>query len=153
MEIEKHNNSHTPPAIRATSPAIGDEILELCQQPANEMEAGITYLFDKLNALQKNNPLAALRESIYLNQSINAELLKAYTPALVAAATERADHFARTGQLTPFSKAEEKLLGMMMKLQEGAIRLSLANVKVSDEIQRRHRLHSKGTGNEQEERE
>ncbi len=153
MESIAPREKNLPPAVGEPHASIADDILEICQLPTAEMEAAITIIFDQLASLQKHDPLQALLETIRVNQALNMELLKAHSPVLIAAAMDRADTHTSTGKLKPVSPAEEKMLGMTTKLQEASVRLSLANAKVSDEIQRRHRLHSKGTGNEQEERE
>lgn len=137
MEIQKRETGQDALNVRTPPASLSDEMLELSQAPHDEMQAGVTYLFDKLAKLQKEHPLMALKDTIHLNQCINSELLKAHAPALLAASTERSDHYAQTGQLMPVSKAEEKMIAMTIKLQEASVRLSLANVKVADEIERR----------------
>jgi hypothetical protein len=117
-------------------PSLADEMSSLSMLPPNQLEAGLHIILDDLQKWQKVNPLRALQETIRISLALNAELLKAHSPALLTAASERS--FPIVGEKNqPVSKSEERLQAMVLKLQESSVRLSLANVRVRDEIKRR----------------
>lgn len=115
------------------------DISQLAELPDLLFEAAIHRSMDEVRKVSRSNPLQALDDVISLMQGLNYELLKAYGPAIIAAAQQSATlALTSKGDLNT-DKAQSRALAAFSRLQEVIVKLGVAQTKTRDEIRRRER--------------
>lgn len=126
------------PQDRPPSPGdLSVDVAKLATLPDSHFEAGIHRALDRLIANTGEHPLDVLAASIDLMQGLNAELAKAYAPAVVINAQDAASEAQQTGKPITISREQSRAIATLARIQETMAKMAAARVKVADEQARR----------------
>jgi hypothetical protein len=134
LELPRPN---LPPATRdQTDTRLRVSELAVMQYP--EAEATLTTELDRIMGVSTRDPLDALDQIIGLMQGINVEMLKAYAPVMAENARRKADSFMSSGKIEEDKREGSRTFNQFLRLQEGVVKLGVAQTKVRDELERRN---------------